>query len=284
MKKIIILFFLILVSPVLFAQGPFPTDEQMKAFKESKTLVVLDKDPFSVYNAAIKEAVKATWTITPYEFVSYEEFRKHKKDPAYSFLLLTSTAFEKDRAGVNYDFLNLLLGDPVNNLSKLPEFCSFPLAYSGSEEADYVPKLPVILRFIQKHVANILKNPGSISLKYRYLKYYNVNMQLLADKELWLAKEDLAPEINTEGKIKAVYPHAFRLVTEDEIDEALAGTPDAKMAFLFKVGPEGTSDKGRVYKMILGTDGTLYYFSYHLLSKKKPDAFLASDLKRLGKF
>ncbi len=280
------LFFLLLtaLAPALFAQGPFPTDEQMKAFKTSKTLVVLEDDLFSIYNAAIKDAVKKTWTITPYEFVSYEEFRKHKKDPAYSFLMLTSTAFEKDRAGVNYDFLNLLLGDPVNNLSKLPEFCSFPLAYSGSEDDTYVAKLPVILLFIQKHVGNILEHPGNISMKYRYLKYYNVNMQLLADKELWLAKKDLSPEVDTPEKIKAIYPHAFRVVTEEEIDKALAGSPDEKMAFLFKVGPSGTSDEGRVYKMILGPDGTLYYFSYHLLSKKKPDGLLSSDLKRLAKF
>jgi hypothetical protein len=232
----------------------------------------------------IKEAVKATWTITPYEFVSYDEFRKHKKDPAYSFLLLTSTAFEKDRAGVNYDFLNLLLGDPVNNLSKLPEFCSFPLAYTGAEDAGYIPKMSVILLFMQKHVRHILEHPSNISLKYRYLKYYNVNMQLLKDEELWLAKEDLAPEISTEESIKAVYPHPFRLVSEEDIDEALTGSPKEGMAFLFKVGPESTADKGRVYKMILGTDGTLYYFNYHLISKKKPDGFLLSDLKRIGKF
>jgi hypothetical protein len=284
MKKTVVFLFMSAVFSSLFAQGPFPTDEQMKAFKVSRTLVVMETDPFSVYNAAVKEAVKKYWTITPYEFVSYEEFRKHKKDPAYSFLMLTSTAFEKDRAGVNYDFLNLLLGDPVNSLSRLPEFCSFPLAYSKSEEGGYVAKLPVILRFMQKHVSNILDHPSSISLKYRYLKYYNVNMQLLKEKELWLAKEDMAPDVNTEKNIQAVYPHPFRLVTGDEIDEALAGTPGDKMAFLFKVGPEGTSDKGRVYKMILGTDGTLYYFNYHLISKKKPDGFLASDLKRLGKF
>ncbi len=284
MKNIIVFLSLFLISPAIFAQGPFPTDEQMKAFKVSKTLVVMEEDPFSVYNAAIKEAVKKCWTITHYEFVSYDEFRKHKKDPAYSFLLLTSTAFEKDRAGVNYDFLNLLLGDPVNNLSKLPEFCSFPLTYTGTDDDGYVSKITVILLFLQNHVRNILEHPSSISLKYRYLKYYNVNMQLLKDKELWLAEEDLAPEISKEEGIRAVYPHPFRLVSEEDIDEALAGKPEEGMAFLFKVGPEGNADKGRVYKMILGTDGTLYYFNYHLLSKKKPNAFLVSDLKRIGKF
>jgi len=97
MKSIFTLLFLLLASPALFAQGPFPTEEQMKAFVESKTLVVLEDDPFSVFNAVIKKAVKEVWTITPYEFVTYDEFRKNKKDPAYSFLMLTSTAFEKDR-------------------------------------------------------------------------------------------------------------------------------------------------------------------------------------------
>ncbi len=284
MKKIVFSALWFLTSPLLlWAQGPFPTEAQMKAFKASTTCVVLEDDPFSLFNAVVKDAVEKVWNITPYEFINTDEFKKRMKDPSYSFLMLTSTAFEKDRAGVNYDFLNLLLGDPVNSLSKMPEFCSFPLAYSGAEDDGYVAKMEVILRFIQRHVTNILQHPGNPSLKFRYLKYYNVNMQDLAEKELWLAREDLAPDLRDAGAIKALYPHPFRLVSRDEIDKALEN-PDPRMAFLFKVGPGENAEEGRVYKMILDPQGEMYYFNYHLVSKKKPDGLLPSDLKRLGKF
>ncbi len=283
MKKSLFMTVLLGLSVMLSAQGPFPTEDQMKAFRASTTCVVLEDDPFSLFNPVIKEAVKKVWTITSYEFISTGEFQKRMKDPSYSFLVLTSTAFEKDRAGAKYDFLNLLQGDPVNNLSKLPEFCSFPLAYSNTDDDGYVAKMEVIVRFVQQHVTRILEHPGSPSLKYRYLKYYNVNMQDLGDKELWLAKEDLVPELREEAAVKALYPHPFRLVSRDEIDKAL-NDPPAGMAFLFVVKPGDEGDEGRVYKMILDPQGKMYYFNYHLISKKKPNGFLPSDLKRLGKF
>ncbi len=279
-KTIISIIFCLLWLPV-FSQASFPTPDQIETFKKSKTLVVLENNVFSLYNSFIKKAVQKEWKLTPYEFISYDEFRQKKKNPSYSFLVLTSTAFERDKAGVYYDFLNLLLGDPVNNLSRLPEFCSFPLTYAEADGTAYQSGLPAILLFMQKHVRDIMKHPRTLGL--RYLQYYNKNIHNLKNKVLWLVSGDLSPEINTKEKIKALYAGAFKIVSEEELDKALE-KPAGDMVFLMKVGPEGTSKKGRVYKMILGTDGTLYYFRYHLLSAKKPDGILASDLKRLGRF
>lgn len=280
MQKFIYSLFVFIGGISLFGQAPFPTVAQTEAFKKSRTLVVMEKDVFSLYNPLIKKAVKQEWNITPVEFISYDEFLKKKKDPAYSFLILTSTAFERDRVGVYYDYLNVILGDPVNNLSKMPEFCAFPLAYAESEDVSYQAKLPVILKFVQKHIRKILERPN-VSLKD--LRYYNKNLPALKDKVLWVASEDLASGVNTKKKIEALYHHPVKVVTRDEIDKALQDPPE-NMAFLFKIGPEGTGKKGRIYKIILGTDGTMYYFNYHLLSAKKPDAFLKSDFKRLGRY
>ncbi len=280
MKKSIVTVVLFILGFSVFSQAPFPNTEQIAAFKKSKTLVVLEKDAFSMFNPLIKKAVKQEWNSTPFEFISYDEFLKKKKDPAYSFLILTSTAFEQDKAGVYYDYLNLILGDPVNNLSKMPEFCSFPLEYSASEEASYQYALPVILKFMQNHVKSILAHPN-VSLKN--LRYYNKNLAELPRKVLWVAAGDLAPEVNTEKKIKALYDHPVRVVTREALDKALQDPPE-DMAFLFKIGPEDTGKKGRIYKPILGVDGMLYYFNYHLLSAKKPDGMLKSDFKKLGRY
>ncbi len=280
MRKSFVALFFVALGFSAFCQGPFPTPEQVEAFKKSKTLVILEKDVFSVYNPLIKAAVKQEWNITPYEIVPFDEFQKKKKDPAYSFLILTSTAFENDRTGAYYDYLNIILGDPVNNLSKMPEFCSFPLGYSKSEEFLYQSKLPVILKFMQKHVKSLLEHPN-VSLKD--LRYYNDNLRKLPQKVLWVAKEDLAPAVNTESKIKALYDHPVKIVTRKELDKALENPPE-DMAFLFKIGPGETGKEGRIYKIILGVDGTMYYYNFHLLSAKRPDAMLKSDFKRLGRY
>jgi len=280
MKKFIVTVVLFILGFSVFSQAPFPNFEQIEAFKKSKTLVVLEKDAFSMFNPLIKKAVKQGWNVTPYEFVSYDEFLKKKKDPAYSFLVLTSTAFERDKVGVYYDYLNIILGDPVNNLSRMPEFCSFPLEYSESEEVSYQYALPMILKFMQKHVKSLLERPN-VSLKN--LRYYNKNLAELPRKTLWVVADDLAPEVNTEEKIMELYDHPVRVVARETLDKTLQNPPE-DMAFLFKIGPEGTGKKGRIYKTILGVDGTLYYFNYHLLSAKKPDGMLKSDFKKLGRY
>jgi hypothetical protein len=40
----------------------------------------------------------------------------------------------------------------------------------------------------------------------------------------------------------------------------------------------------RVYKILIGlAEAKFYYFDYHKMSEKNPDAFLASDFKKLAK-
>ena len=40
----------------------------------------------------------------------------------------------------------------------------------------------------------------------------------------------------------------------------------------------------RVYKILIGAaDGKFYYFDYHKVTDRKPDAFLESDFKKLAK-
>ena len=59
---------------------------------------------------------------------------------------------------------------------------------------------------------------------------------------------------------------------------------DENAVFLHKVGPEGKKMNARVYKILIGAaDGTFYYFDYHKVSSKNPDAFLESDFKKLAK-
>ena len=97
-------------------QAPFPDKDEIKQFKASKTCVVLEDDPFSSYNVYIKEAVNDSWKITPYEFITVKEFNVRRLNPAYSFIVLTQTNFDKDKSNGLYNFINLLQGKNVNKL------------------------------------------------------------------------------------------------------------------------------------------------------------------------
>ena len=282
MKKISIILVAIFLTVFVKGQAPFPSPDEIKQFLASKTCVVLENDPFSAYNVYIKEAVKNFWNITPYEFIETKEFNVKRLDPAYSFIVLTETNFDKDKSGSVFNFINLLQGKKVNKLAEVPEICAIPLSFAGEDDIEYGYKLGAILSFIQKHAKLISEDPSLTGRKY--LKYYNKFVPEVSKKTILVKIEDLSPEISTIGSIKAIYPYDIKIVTEDEIIDAIAKkTPNTLV--LHKVGPVGEWKTGYCFKMLIGADdANMYYYSQHTIDEKNPNGLLESDLKRLSRF
>ena len=169
MKCIFILSF-VLISIYAAANPPLATKQQIGMFKNSKTCVVMDAG-VSFYNTPLKEAVQKYWKSTDYEFIDQAEFDKRKTNSKYSFLVMMDGAYDKDPGGVSYRYMSLVLGDVSGNLTKMPEFCSVPISYSGDNETDYEYIIPIVVKFMQIHVKNLEKDRLPISLNG--LKYYN---------------------------------------------------------------------------------------------------------------
>jgi hypothetical protein len=264
---------------ILTGQAPFPDKDEIKQFEASKTCIVLEDDPFSSYNIYIKEAVKACWKITPYEFVTVKDFNVRRLNPAYSFIVITQTNFDMDRSHGLYNFLNLLQGKDVDKLSEMPELCALPLSFAGVSDLVYSYKLGAIVSFMQKHAQKISEDP-SLSLR-KYLKYYNKNIPGVKNKTILVEQDDLTPEISTVKKIKKYYSGSIEIVTEDEIIKAIENkNPDT--VILHKVGPMGDRDSGYCFIMLIGTDDSeLYYYDLHMVDKANPNGLLPDDLKRL---
>jgi hypothetical protein len=280
MRKIILTTILCVVLSGAWAQEQVPTKAEFDSFFNTRTLVVMDPNPMSDFNFKIKEVMNKVWVLTEFDFISYNDFEAKKKDPSYSFLLTTVATFDADNTKARYNFLSLLLGQDVIDIGDMPDLCSIPLSYLRVEDDSYAYKMEAFIRFIQDHVRLVKDNPDL--LRQNPLKYYNKNVQSLKDKTLYLVKEDLAEEINTDAKIKKVYPYKFKLVTPEEVTAAIENK-DPNVVFLHKVGPEGTKYNARCYKIIVGAgDSKFYYFDYHMISKKDRDALLLSDLKKMG--
>jgi hypothetical protein len=282
MKKILFIMVILSLSAVLKGQNqtPFPSKDEIKQFMASKTCVVLEADPF--YNSYIKEAVKNFWNITPYEFIEIKEFNIRRLDPAYSFIVLTETNFDRDKSGAVFNFINLLQGKKVDKLVDVPEICAVPLSFLGVDDYEYGYKLGVILSFMQKHAKMISEDPSLTGR--RYLRYYNKNIPEVIKKTILVKKEDLSPDISTIESIKAIYPHDIRIVSEDDIRDAIARKAPNTL-ILHKVGPVGNWKTGYCFKMLIGADDAdMYYYNYHLIDAKSPNGFLESDLKRLARF
>jgi hypothetical protein len=127
----------------------------------------------------------------------------------------------------------------------------------------------------------ITENPQMIS--QNIYKEYNDNMADIHDKTLYLVADELEKSISTEARFKSIYPYDFKIVSREEIKEAIMNK-DENIVFLHKVGPEGKKLDARVYKILIGAgDSEFYYFDFHKVNSKNPDALLESDLKKLSK-
>jgi hypothetical protein len=282
MKKIFTIAFISLILVSVKAQAPFPSAEEIKQFMESKTCVVLEDDPFSSFNAFVKDAMQTFWTVTPYEYISIVEFNKRRTKPEYSFLVLTQTNFEKDKTGGLFNFVNLIQGKKVSSLSENPEICAVPLSFAGEDDTEYGQRLGIILAFMQNHAKMIAADPKLTGR--RYLRYYNVNAPEVVKKTILVKEEDLAPEISTSEAIRAVYPFPVKIVSEEEIVEAIHKKTPATL-ILHKVGPVGNAKAGLCFIMLFGVDdAVLYYWGQHKYNDKNPNGLLESDLSRLARY
>lgn len=282
MKKIFAFLLVIITFVHLQAQREYlPTETDLVHFFTTKTYVVLEENQLSDYNLEITDAVKKFWDITEYEFIKMKDFPKASEDENASFLYPATVSFEKDKSNTRYVFLCLSLGGKNFNIDELRDMANIPLSYYGVDSDHYSYKMGTLVRFLQNHVRLITKDPSIIS--QNIYKYYNENMSDLKDKTLYLVEENLDRDVNTVSKIKAVYPYAVKVVDQETVkDLIMAKDPDAVV--LYKVGPEGKKLNARVYKTLVGAaDAKFYYFEYHKVTAKKPDAFLASDFKKLAK-
>ena len=264
----------------LNAQAPFPNKDEIAQFMASKTCVVLEQNQFSSFNVYIKKAVETYWNVTPYEIISIDEFEQRRRDPAYSFIMLTQTRYDKDKAGTEFNYLNLLQGKRVAAIGELPEICAIPLSFADDDEYDYDHKLGAVLFFIQNHAKMIFENPSLTGR--RYLRYYNINTPKVKQKTVLVEEKDLASAISTIDKIKAAYKYKIEIVDEDAIIKAIdEKTPNTLI--LHKVGPKEDATAGLCFKMLISVDDyDMYYYHQHKITKSMPNGLLPADLKRMA--
>lgn len=273
--KLFFIFSLGLLSISALAGATLATKQQIGMFKNSKTCVVMDAGA-SFFNAPIKEAVKKYWKVTDYEFIDQNEFEKRRTSTSYSFLVVMQGSYDKDPSGVSYSYLSLVLGDPSGNLTKMPEFCSLPLSYSGDNDADFEYVMPAFIKFIQIHVKNLESDRLPISING--LKYYNKNG--FKDKVILLNKDKISAAIDSPEKISAVYPYKVKLLTASEIQEQISKNP-ANTLFHFHVGPPQEGGAGKCFEMLFDTEGNLYYYNSRKVTNDNGDGFNQSDFNRI---
>jgi hypothetical protein len=274
-RKYIFVFTLGFFSLGAMANPTLASKQQIGMFKNSKTCVVMEEG-VNFYNAPVKDAVQKYWKATQYEFIDQKEFEKRRTDPKYSFIVVMDGAYDKDPGGVSYSYMSLVLGDASGNLTKMPEFCSIPLSYSGDLDADYEYVITAVVKFMQIHVKNLEKDHLAISLNG--LRYYNKTG--FKDKVLLLNKDKMASNVDSPEKIKVAYPYNFKLLTITQIQEELTSSPANKL-FHFHVGQPKEGGAGKCFEMLFDTEGNLYYYNFRKITNDNADGFNLNDFNNI---
>lgn len=280
MKKFILIITVQLLFLNIFSQKAVAPHDKIEKFYNTTTCVVYDSDIFNTYNSAIEKAVKQSWTITPYKFISMEDFNKMKSNPDYSFLVRTKVYPVKNNTNAEYTFLTLVMGQADTRFEDLTEICSFPLSYYNVDYDKYDYKIGALLLFVQNHIDITYNNPDLD--EKNIIRYYNKNISKINQKTLYLNTENLENKVDTEQEISKYYSGIVKLTNAQTIQQAINQKRE-DVVILHLVSPsQGTSYEGKCYKMLVGAaDGKLYYFDNHNINWRKPGKFLKNDFKKL---
>jgi len=281
MKFLLSLQIFLMVAIYTFSQTAVATHEQLTSFYKRTLCVVLDDDAFNIYNSAIQTAVKEKWTLTPYKFISMKEFNEMNQNPAYSFLLQTNVFEEKNASKTLYTFISVVLGEKGKKFEELPEICSFPLCYFDEETEKYDYKIGALLLFIQNHINTTYVN--SDLNKSNILAHYQKNISEIGKKEIYIIIDELSKDVNSVSKISKFYDGKVVITSEEEIEKAIMER-NKNVLILHIVAPINSTNSGKCFKMLIGaSDGKLYYYDSHLVTKKAPGLFSKQDFKNIKK-
>jgi hypothetical protein len=277
MKQIFTLFIIAIMVNVSLAQVRPAGRKHYEKFSKSTTYVVEDQDPFSEYNKYIKAAMEKHWTITPFEMISFAEFNRMRTREDASFMIFAD--IKQKNLDEIYEFINFVMGDSKREFESMPDLASVPLAYRDANDLNYLYKMGAFVKFMHTYVQE------RATPRMRLSNFMNVNDEALRGMELWLLENELSPEIDTEEKLQQHYPFKVKIVTREEIAEAIDNDRE-DVAFLHKIGPEDVwrTGNGKCWIFIVSAkDGRVLYSSHHTVDRENPDAILLSDILKMGR-
>lgn len=248
--------------------------EKLKDFTSKTTKVVLTGDEF--LDEAVKESVAATWTVSPYEFCSNEEFQNLKGNADFYFLMVVKGQFRRE-SEPGIDMLTLVKGGEGadKSINDMFEVVSFPLRSTEDPSGREFVLLPAFLKIIQEHTTSLtdteMKAYSNIGAK---------DSKRLRIKRIFFWAEDFAPQVDEQTK-RSLDEDILIKENEDEVDEIFSeGTFNTVVSYV--VAPSEPVNGSICYKMLIGSDNhELYYFKKHKITAKSGKGFLSSDIKSI---
>ena len=265
----------VLLPAEMFGQAQIYTrKEKLKDITAKTTKVVLSGD--EMLDEAMKESIAASWTMSPYEFCSMEEFEKFKTSDKFYFLLIVKGQQRKE-SEPGIDLLTLVKGGEgaSKSINDMLEVVTFPLRSASEPSGREFVLLPAFLTIIQDHAQSLISSEVKA-----YSTLSAEDTKKLAIKRIYFSKEDFAPQVD-DNAIASLDEDIIVEEDEDKVDEVFSdGTYNAVISYV--VAPSEPVNGSVCYKLLIGADNhKLYWYKKHRISARSGSGFMPGDLRAI---
>ncbi|MGM9742496.1 MAG: hypothetical protein ACI3ZC_05505 [Candidatus Cryptobacteroides sp.] len=272
MRRIIFVLAMLAVSVSVFGQAQITTKkEKLKDFEVKTMKVVLTGNDF--IDPAFKEAVKNTWTLSPFEFCSMEEFNRLKTDEEYYFLVPVKANYRRE-VFPGIMMLALVKGKPgAEDINDMLEVISMPMCPADIPSGREASMLPGLMDIIQNYVSR------SLISGFKGLK--SCVKRRPGGCKVYIAGSEVSETVD-ENEIERLKDKGA-LIVEDEVADSMfiEGNPDVAVSYL--IAP-AYPEKGSVcWKMVIGArTHDLYYLKKNTLAGPESRGFLKGEISKLS--
>ncbi len=280
MKRTLTIIILALVAMTiipadLFGQAQIYTrKEKLKDITTKTVKVVMTGD--EILDEALKQSVTSTWTMSPFEFCTQEEFNKIKSDSKFYFLIVVKGQQRKE-SEPGIDLLTMVKGGEGSDksINDMLEVVTFPLRSAVDPSGREFVLLPAFLSIMQEHAQGLTSSEVKA-----YSTVGATDSKKLRMKQIYFYEEDFSPTLD-EKVVESMDEDIFVKDDEQEVDDIFTnGTFNAVVSYV--VAPTEPVNGSVCYKMLIGADDhKLYWYKKHRISARQGAGFLDADLKAI---
>ena len=265
----------LMIPSDLFGQAQiFTRKEKLKDMTAKTAKVVLTGD--EIFDEALKQAVTTSWTLSPYEFCSNEEFQKIKTDSKFYFLIVVKGQQRKE-AEPGIDLITFVKGGEGadKSIEDMLEVVTFPLRSAVDPSGREFLLLPAFLTIMQEHAQGLTSSEVKA-----YIPLGATDSKKLRMKQIYFCEEDFAPQVD-DKTVSSLDEDIYVKEDEEDVDEVFSnGVFNAVVSYV--VAPSEPVNGSVCYKMLIGADDhKLYWYKKHKISPRQGAGFLESDLKAI---
>ena len=280
MKRTLTIIILALVAMTiipadLFGQAQIYTrKEKLKDITTKTVKVVMTGD--EILDEALKQSVTSTWTMSPFEFCTQEEFNKIKSDSKFYFLIVVKGQQRKE-SEPGIDLLTMVKGGEGSDksINDMFEVVTFPLRSAVDPSGREFVLLPAFLSIMQEHAQGLTSSEVKA-----YSTVGATDSKKLRMKQIYFNEEDFSPTLD-DKVVESLDEDIFVKDDEQEVDDIFTnGTFNAVVSYV--VAPTEPVNGSVCYKMLIGADDhKLYWYKKHRISARQGAGFLDADLKAI---